>query len=145
MPQQVNAGLTFYLLEGLPLRLTLDAQWIEWSQSAEKPIFPGDNGFEDALNFSIGAEYRIAIGETLFLYPRLGFRRFDAPWDDKDDLPSLGGYRLVLNTDSDVFNVFSYGIGVSWSTEEGKIRSVDIAGDAGADSVNVAVGYTHEF
>ncbi len=145
MPQQVNAGLTFYLLEGTPLRITVDLQWIDWSATAEDPIFPGQQAFEDATNFSIGAEYRFQIGESVFLFPRAGFRLFDAPWEDKDDLPVTGQYKLVMDTKGDVFNIFTYGVGLSWTSKEGKLRSVDVAGDAGGDSVNFAVGYTHEF
>ena len=145
MPQQVNAGITFYLLEETPLRLTFDFQWIDWSATAEDPLFPGQPSFEDAMNFSVGAEYRIKIAENVFLFPRAGFRRFDAPWEDEDDLPVTGMYKLVFDTKGEVFNMFTYGVGISWTTKEGKLRSVDVAGDAGGDSVNFAVGYTHEF
>jgi hypothetical protein len=146
MPQQFNAGITLYLLEGTPLSLTIDAQWIDWSETAEAPSFSvAFNRFEDAINFSIGAEYRFQVGETLFLYPRLGFRRFDAPWEDENNLPATGKYKLVLDTEGDVFNIFTLGFGLSWATEEGQIRSLDVAADAGGDAFNVALGYNHEF
>ncbi len=145
MPQQVNAGLTFYLLEGTPLRFTVDFQWINWSDSAENPIYSGQEDFEDAMNVSLGAEYRIQLSDTVFLFPRVGFRRFDAPWGDEDDLPVTGQYKLVMDTDGEVFNICTYGAGIQWVSEAGKLRSVDVAGDAGGDSVNFAVGYTHEF
>lgn len=147
MPQQFNAGITFYLFQGTPLRVTFDFQFIDWSATAEDPILPGQKKFEDAVNFSIGFEYRIALSEEkgVYLYPRLGFRRFDAPWEDEDDLPVTGQYKLVLDTDDEAFNIFTYGIGISWTTESGKVRTIDLAGDAGGDSVNVALGYTHEF
>ncbi len=145
MPQQFNAGLTFYLLSGTPLRITLDFQWINWSETAEDPLFPKYTSFEDAVNYSIGVEYRVAVSDTIFLYPRMGFRRFDAPWDDENRLPATGRFRLVLETDSEIFNIFTGGMGVSWTTEEGKVRQVDLAGDFGGDSYNVAMGYTHEF
>jgi long-subunit fatty acid transport protein len=145
MPQQLNAGLTFYLLEGTPLRFTLDFQWINWSESAEKPIYSGQEEFEDAMNFSLGAEYRFQLSDTMFLFPRIGYRRFDAPWGDAKDLPVTGMYKLVLDTDDEAFNIFTYGLGLSWTSQAGKLRSVDVAGDAGGDSVNFAVGYTHEF
>jgi len=146
MPQQINAGLTFYLLEGTPLRFTVDFQWIDWSSTAEEPFFGGQERFKDAMNFSLGAEYRIALDEaqTVFLFPRLGYRRFDAPWGDKDNLPVTGMYKLVMDTKGEAFNIFTYGLGLSWTTG-GKLRSVDVGGDAGGDSVNFAVGYTHEF
>ncbi len=145
MPQQLNAGFTFYLLEGMPLRITLDSQWIDWSATSETPLFSGHPSFEDAMNFSVGFEYRIHASETVFLYPRAGIRRFDAPWDDPDDLPMTGAFKLVLDTDDDVFYIFTFGLGISWSTEGGMVRTIDIAGDFGGDSFNAAFGYTHEF
>ncbi|MBI4565684.1 MAG: hypothetical protein HY716_13400 [Planctomycetes bacterium] len=148
MPQQFNAGMTFYLLEGTPLRVTVDLQWINWSETAENPIFPGQPKFEDVVNYSIGFEYRLqipAISDKVLFYPRLGFRRFDAPWDDKDDLPMTGAFKLVLDTDDEAFTIFTAGLGVSWTTEAGKVRTVDLAIDTGGDSFNVAVGYNHEF
>ncbi len=146
MPQQFNAGFTFYLLEGTPLRLTVDFQWIEWSESAENPAFEFPfPRFEDATNFSVGMEYRVSVSERILLYPRLGMRYLDAPWGDPDDLPVTGGYRLVLGTEEDVFAIFSFGVGISWTTEEGQLRTIDLAGDTGGDSFTAAIGYTHEF
>jgi long-subunit fatty acid transport protein len=151
MPQQLNVGMTFYLLEGSPLRVTMDFQWIEWSATAEDPIYGNFKGFENALNYSIGMEYRIKLAgldpklERVSLYPRIGYRRFDAPWSDKDDLPMTGAFRLVLDTKGEAFNIFTYGIGIAWSTEAGKSRSLDIAGDAGGDAPNFAAGLTFEF
>ena len=146
MPQQFNAGFTFYLLEGTPLRLTIDFQWIEWSETAEKPTPSVPlNSFDDAFNYSIGMEFRVRVSEKVYLYPRLGYRHFDAPWEDKDDLPTTGHFRLVLDTDDDSFNIFTMGLGVSWTTEEGNFRTVDLAGDFGGDTFNAAIGYNHEF
>jgi long-subunit fatty acid transport protein len=145
MPEQFNIGATFYLLEGMPLRATVDLQFIGWKDTAEDPIFTGQPSFEDAVNVSFGLEYRIKINDRVSLYPRGGYRRFDAPWDDKDDLPSTGRYKLVLDTKDDVFNIFTYGAGVTWTSDAGKSRSVDLAGDAGGDAINVALGFTYEF
>ena len=145
MPQQLNIGLTFYLLKGTPLRVTIDVQWIDWSATAQDPQFSNFDGFQDAKNFSMGVEYRIKATDKVSLYPRLGVRRFDAPWGDKDDLPMTGPFRLVLDTKADAFILVTYGIGVSWSTEAGKVRSVDFAGDAGGDAINFAIGLTMEF
>ncbi len=146
MPQQLNLGFTFFLLEGTPLRITSDFQWINWSETAERPglgsVFPE---FEDAFNFSLGLEYRIVLSDSVSLLPRLGYRYFDAPWDDGDNLPVTGVYKLVLETEGDLFHMATAGLGVSWTTEEGKTRSVDLAGDVGGDSFNLALGYTHEF
>jgi long-subunit fatty acid transport protein len=145
MPQQLNIGMTFYMLKGTPLRATIDFQWIDWSATAQKPQYDNFHGFQDAKNYSIGFEYRVKLSERVSLYPRLGYRHFDAPWADKKDLPMTGPFRLVLDTNGQAFNLVTYGVGVSWTTDAGKVRSVDIAGDAGGDAVNMAVGMTLEF
>ncbi len=147
MPQQFNLGFTFYLLDGFPLRATADLQWIEWSKTADNPLFPGREEFEDAINFSLGFEYRISLKEdrTLNLYPRLGYRRFDAPWGDKDRMPMTSNYQLVLDTDGEAFNLLTFGAGLAWSSEAGKLRSVDLAGDVGGDSYSLAMGFNYEF
>ncbi len=145
MPQQLNFGATAYLLEGTPLRVTIDFQWIDWSETAEEPIYAGHRTFEDAFNFSFGVEYRFGLTETLLFYPRLGYRRFDAPWADKDDLPMTGPFKLVLDTEGEAFDIFTFGAGLSWTTEGGQVRSFDIAADVGGDAPNAAVGFTMEF
>jgi len=93
----------------------------------------------------MGVEYRVTVSDKVSLYPRLGYRRFDAPWKSKNDLPMTGPFRLVLDTKAQAFNLVTYGIGISWSTENSKVRSIDIAGDAGGDAVNFALGLTMEF
>jgi hypothetical protein len=145
MPQQINAGATFYLLKGAPLRATIDTQWISWKDTAEKPLFPGAGTFQNATNVSVGFEYRVEVIEGIALYPRAGYRRFVAPWSDKNDLPMTSNYKLVLDTKGSVFNIATFGVGVSWSSDQGKLRSVDIAGDVGADSYNFALGFNYEF
>ena len=145
MPQQLNVGATFYLLQGTPLRITIDFQWIDWSATAQAPLYDNFSGFEDAKNYSMGAEYRVKVSDKVSLYPRLGYRHFDAPWKNKHDLPMTGPFRLVLDTKGGAFNLVTYGLGISWTTEGGKVRSVDVAGDAGGDAVNMAVGLTLEF
>jgi len=145
MPQQVNVGLTLYLNQDFPLRVTFDTQFIQWSETAQDPFFSNAETFRDSVNYSVGLEYRIPVLETLRLYPRLGYRRFQAPWEDKDNLPSTAGFKLVLDTQDSDFNIVTFGVGLSWTTESRKVRSLDIAGDAGGDALNVAMGYTHEF
>jgi len=146
MPEQLNIGATFYLLEDSRLRATIDLQFLQWAATAEKPVFDGKSEFEDATNFSIGFEYRIDLDSPkIRLFPRMGFRLFGAPWEDADNLPQTGTYKLVLDTDDDTFQIFTFGLGVSWTTEAGKARSIDWAVDVGGDSTNVAVGYNHEF
>lgn len=145
MPQQLNVGMTFYMLKDTPLRATIDFQWINWSATAQKPQYNTFCGFEDAKNYSIGFEYRIKLSDRVSLYPRLGYRHFGAPWASKTDLPMTGSFRLVLDTKGNAFDLATYGAGVSWTTEAGKVRSVDFAGDAGGDAVNLALGFTMEF
>lgn len=145
MPQQLNVGMTFYLFQGTPLRATVDFQWIDWTHTAQRPIFSEFNGFREAYNISMGAEYRIKVSDRVSLYPRAGYRHFEAPWNNREDLPMTGEFRLVLDTKTANFNLFTYGLGLSWTTDAGKIRSIDIAGDAGGDALNFAVGLTLEF
>jgi hypothetical protein len=125
--------------------MTIDYQWIDWSATAQKPQYDNFHGFQDAQNYSIGFEYRVKLSERVSLYPRLGYRHFDAPWASKTDLPMTGPFRLVLDTKGQAFNLATYGAGISWTTDAGKVRSVDIAGDAGGDAINLAVGFTMEF
>jgi hypothetical protein len=145
MPQQLNMGMTFYLFEGTPLRATVDFQWINWSATAQMPLYDTFSGFRDAYNGSIGFEYRIKITDRVSLYPRAGYRRFEAPWSNRNNLPMTGPFELVLDTKANTFNLGTYGLGVSWTSDAHKVSSVDIAGDAGGDAVNLAIGLTIEF
>ncbi|HEX7900362.1 MAG TPA: hypothetical protein VF950_21520 [Planctomycetota bacterium] len=145
MPQQVNVGLSAYILEGLPLRATVDVQWIEWSETADAPLFAGKNEFEDVVNVSFGLEVRVPLDAVLTIYPRAGVRRFDAPWSDADALPATSDYQLVLDTDDEVFTIFTFGLGLTWLSAESKVRSIDVAGDVGGDAYNLAMGFTYEF
>ena len=144
MPQQLNVGLTGYFLPGFKLRTTFDVQWVEWSATAEEPAFAGEPKFEDAVNISFGAEYWIQAGERVSLYPRLGFRRFNAPWEDEDDLPSTSNFKLLVDTDSGTFNIFTVGFGVAFTDERGRLWIIDIGADFGGDSANFALGFTYE-
>jgi long-subunit fatty acid transport protein len=145
MPQQFNAGVTFYFLKGYPLRATLDLQWVQWGRTADRPFFAGRAEFRDVLNYSLGLEYRIGILEDVDLYPRLGYRRFEAPWADKDNLPMVGRYQLVLDTKGSQFNLVTFGAGIGWTSSEGKVRSVDLGADVGGDSWTFAIGVNYEF
>ena len=146
MPHQINLGCTFFLLEGMPLRLTFDFQLIDWGGTAAAPNYSESfPPFEDSMNLSLGCEYRISLSDEVFLYPRVGYRKFHPPWRDETSLPGTGKYRLVLDTEGDSFHIFSFGFGLSVSNREGRLRTVDVAVDVGGDSSNIAVGYTHEF
>ncbi len=145
MPQQVNAGATIYVHGDVPLRLTVDVQLLGWKNTAESPAFDGYRGFRNSVNFSAGAEYKLALVDDMLLFPRIGYRRFQAPWEDQNDLPATGRFKLVLDTKAATFNLATFGVGFSWITEAKKVRSIDLAGDVGGDAYNVALGYTHEF
>jgi hypothetical protein len=125
--------------------VTVDVQFIDWSETAEDPLVGSHDGFRDSVNVSLGLEYRIEAGEATTVFPRLGYRRFQAPWEDKDDLPATGTFKLVLDTEGEEFDLVTFGFGFSWTTEERKVRTIDVAGEVGGDAFNVAVGYTHEF
>jgi long-subunit fatty acid transport protein len=144
MPQQVNVGVTGYVLPRTPLRFTLDMQWVEWSKTAEKPAFVGEPSFRNSYNFSFGTEYRIQASEKVSLYPRLGYRRFEAPWRNSQDLPMTSDYKLFLDTKGGTFNIVTFGLGISITDDRGKIWSIDLGSDVGGDAFNVAVGITYE-
>ncbi|HYE98071.1 MAG TPA: hypothetical protein VEJ18_04125, partial [Planctomycetota bacterium] len=147
-PNQYQAGLTLYLFEGLPLRVTVDAQLVEWSEATQESLVD-DNDFEDVVNLSAGVEYRLkipAISPAMTFYPRAGIRRFDAPWDstDRQELPGIGPRRIVIETEDDVFLIGSVGLGVGWAAEDGRGRMVDVAFDFGGDVNGLAFSFTLE-
>jgi hypothetical protein len=146
-PNQFQAGLTFYLLDGLPLRITMDAQLIGWDAAIDSSDVPGRDDFGRSTNFSAGAEYRIQASEKLRLLPRAGIRFFDAPWEDEDksELPAVKDLALIISTRSEAFLIVSVGLGFSWNSAEGKARSFDIAADIGGDAPNFAMSFTLEF
>ncbi len=144
MPEQINLGVTGYFLEGMPLRVTADLQSVAWSGTAEEPAFTGRKEFEDALNYSVGLEYRIRATEKFSLYPRAGYRRFNAPWEDEDDLPMTGNHLLLLDTKASSFNIVTVGLGVSFPDDRGRLWAIDLGADFGGDSFNVAIGFTYE-
>ncbi|MBI2898611.1 MAG: hypothetical protein HYY17_00330 [Planctomycetes bacterium] len=145
-PNQVNAGATFYLLEGQPLRLTFDLQWIDWDGATDDSNLKdfGSDDFRDVFNYSAGAEFRIKVSEKVRLFPRAGFRIFEAPWSDEEALPSIGWHLLFIETKKSRFTIFTFGLGVAWRTESGKEWKVDVAGDVGGDAPGFAFGFTLE-
>ena len=144
-PNQYQAGMTFYLLEGLPLRLTVDAQVIQWSNAVRHSLLPGVQSFRNVTNYSAGVEYAIPASEKVKLYPRAGLRLFSAPWSDENDLPAVGVQRLSIDTKSGSFVIGSVGLGVRWANEAGKSRIFDIGVDAGGDQPGFALAFTMEF
>ncbi len=144
-PNQFQAGLTFYMLEGLPLRLTVDAQVIQWSSAVRHSQLPGVGSFRNVTNYSAGVEYAIPASGKVKLYPRAGVRLFNAPWSDENDLPAVGVQRLSIDTKSGSFVIGSVGLGVRWANDAGKSRMFDIGVDAGGDQPGFALAFTMEF
>lgn len=146
-PQQIQAGLSFYLLDKLPLRLTLDAQFIGWADAIAESAVPGRDDFRDSVNFSLGMEYRVQTSGRYTFLPRAGVRLYRPPWEgqDKQDLPAAEDSVLFISNRSDSFLVASFGIGIQWANEGGKVRTVDLAYDTGNDAPGFAMGYSMEF
>lgn len=146
-PQQLQAGLTFHLLERLPLRACLELQWTDWEEAASESGLPGIDGFESTLGLSGAAEYRIELAPTVGLLPRAGLRYWDAPWRDasKSDLPAMDNYQLLIDTKSGRFVIFSVGFGLSWSYDEGTQDTLDFGFEFGGDTIGVALSYTFQF
>lgn len=146
-PQQVQAGLAFYFLDRLPLRVCFEVQWTDWEGAAEESGLPGIDGFESALGLSTAVEYRIELAPTVGLLPRAGLRYWDAPWGDasKSDLPAMGNYQLIIDTRAEQFVIFSIGFGISWSYPEGTQDTLDVGLEIGGDTIGVALSYTFQF
>jgi hypothetical protein len=144
-PNQFQAGMTFYLLDGLPLRLTADAQVIQWSSAVRHSLLTGVSSFRDVTNYSMGVEYAVVASEKVKLYPRAGVRLFHAPWSDASDLPAVGVQRLSIDTKSGSFVIGSVGLGVRWANEVGKSRMFDLGLDVGGDQPGLALAFTMEF
>jgi hypothetical protein len=144
-PLQVNLGVTYYLMPDFPLRITMDLQWIDWGGACARPATQGAERFHDVVNLSVGVEYRIPVAEHIRLYPRLGFRYYDAPWKDTDDLPQVGTAKLIITPDAEQFFIVSGGLGVAWSSEGANLKTVDIAFDFGGDSGGFALSFGLEF
>jgi hypothetical protein len=145
-PNQYQVGMTFYLLDGQRLRLTADAQRIEWDRATRDSELAGLDDFQDATNLSLGFELRLEVGKVR-IYPRAGVRQYDAPWDDDDRarLPAIGTSQLAITTRDEKFLILTLGVGIAWSGEGGKQRQFDLGVDVGGDSPGVAAGFTMEF
>jgi hypothetical protein len=143
-PEMINLGFTVKLLDKMDLRLTFDVQLIFWDEATEDDLTGGGEDFQDATNFSAGAEYVVRVNETTALLPRVGLRIYDAPWDDADVLPAIGNNILSIDTDDDVFTIVTFGFTLQWVTEN-KVRAFDLGVEAGGDTPNFSFGYRHDF
>ncbi len=146
-PEQYQAGFTFYLLDKLPLRLTLDAQFIKWDAANPDSTVAGRDSFRDSRNFSLGMEYRVGSAGRYTFFPRAGLRLYQAPYQgqDKGDLPATGDSVMFISNRSDEFKVFSLGVGIQWPGEKDKNRMLDLAYDIGNDAPSFAVSYSMEW
>jgi hypothetical protein len=148
-PALASGGLAFYLGQGYPLRLTLDVQWIGWKEAVSPPD-TGFDGFHNTISYSAGAEYRIKIGETHRLFARAGFKSYDTPWKDKDNLPAVGDSQLNIKTKGDRIEMLTLGLGLYWTrkTPDGEVRSsgIDLAVELfGETEVLFGLSYTYQF
>ena len=146
-PQQVQVGLAFHLMERLPLRAYLEAQWTDWKAASKDSRLAGIEGFESSLGLSAGGEYRIEVSPSVGLLLRAGIRYYDAPWKhaSETDLPAWGEYQLFIDTRAGKFVLFSFGFGLSWGYKEGTQDSLDVAFEIGGDAPAISFSYTFQF
>jgi len=147
-PALTSGGLAFYLLEGYPLRVTVDAQWIGWKSAVGAPA-PGFAGFQNTVSYSAGMEYRIPVKSTVWVYPRLGWKSYEAPWASKDNLPALGFSQLQIKTQGNRQEILTTGLGLYWArkTWEGETRlsGIDLAAELFGDAkLLIGVGFTYQ-
>lgn len=148
-PALASAGLAFYIGEGYPLRVTLDAQWIGWKDAVGKPD-PAFDSFHNTLSYSAGAEYRIKLNEKHRLFTRIGFKSYDTPWKDKNNLPAVGVSQLNIQTKGDRVEILTLGLGLYWTrkTPEGETKSsgIDLAIELfGETQYLFGLSYTYQF
>lgn len=141
-PNQVQLGALVYLLEGLPLRLSAEIQFVDWKNAGLPSAVAGTERFTRTTVSSVGAEYRVALPESMVLYPRLGIRFYDAPWSscDKARLPATGNWQLRITTSAERFTVFCFGFGLSFLGEGGGATTVNISVEFGADAPAASLG-----
>lgn len=53
-------------------------------------------------------------------------------------------FKLLVQTKGSVFNIATFGVGISVLDDRGKLWSFDLGGDVGGDAFNVAIGFTYE-
>jgi long-subunit fatty acid transport protein len=148
-PALASGGFAFYIGEGYPLRVTVDVQWIEWSNSVAPPD-PGFDRFRNTWSFSAGAEYRFRVSEKNRLFVRAGFKSFDTPWKDEDNLPAVGASQLTIDSKGDRIEIMTLGLGFYWirKTAEGETRTsgLDLAIELfGETQYLFGLGFTYQF
>lgn len=148
-PALASGGLSFYLGDGYPLRITLDAQWIAWQRAVGSPA-PGFDHFRNTVSYSAGAEYRFKLGEKHRLFTRVGIKSYDTPWGNSGNQPAVGFSQLQITTRGDRLEILTLGLGLYWSrkTSEGETRTngIDLALELfGETSVLFGLGFTYQF
>ena len=146
-PNQFQAGMTVYLLKDMPLRVTLDAQMIDWDGASPDSKIAGTDSFRRSINYSAGVEYRVKVSDKLTVYPRAGLRQYQAPWKhhERADLPAIGQSKLDIDTRDSKFLIASFGVGLAWTTESHKQVTFDLGADVGGDAPGMAFSITMEF
>jgi len=148
-PALASGGFAFYIGEGYPLRVTLDTQWIGWAHAVGQPD-PGFDHFRNTYSFSAGAEYRFKLSEKYRLFARAGFKSYDTPWKDRNNLPAVGASQLVIETKGDRVEILTLGLGFYWTrkTWEGETRTngLDFAVELfGETQYLFGIGFTYQF
>ncbi len=147
-PALFSAGLAIYLLEGYPLRVTLDLQTVDWT-AAVGPPDAALTGFTDTLSFSAGAEYRIPLKETKWLYLRGGWKSYDTPWESTSSPPAVGLSVLQIESRGDRMEILTLGFGLTWSRKtadgETRVSGLDVAVELlGEVPVLIGIAYTYQ-
>jgi hypothetical protein len=57
----------------------------------------------------------------------------------------VGRYKLLVDTKAAAFNIVTFGVGLTWISDAGKARSVDLGADVNGDAPSVALGFNYEF
>jgi long-subunit fatty acid transport protein len=143
-PAMLNLGFCVKLLDRMDLRLTADVQVIYWDMATKNDLTGAGRNFKNSTNWSLGAEYYVRLTDTVALLPRTGFRIYQAPWRDKNNLPAIGANVLSVDTKNDRFNIVTMGFSLQWVTDN-KVRAFDVGIETGGDTPNFSIGYRHDF
>jgi hypothetical protein len=80
----------------------------------------------------------------------LGFKSYDTPWKDKNNLPAVGASQLDIQTKGDRVEALTLGVGLYWirKTAEGEARTsgIDLAIELfGETEYLFGLSYTYQF
>jgi len=139
-PNQIQLGALVYLLEGMPLRLSAEIQFVDWDNACKPSDVLGADSFTRTVVASVGAEYRIPLTGSMVIFPRLGVRFYDAPWKARDKLPATDAWQLRITTSAERFTIYCLGFGLSFLGAGGGAVTLNVAVEFGADAPAVALG-----